>query len=48
MQLIQENRLVKFPVFITGSSAKLLSGEFTRELSGRFVSFRIKPFVYRE
>lgn len=35
-------------VFITGSNSKLLSREFTRELSGRYVSFRIKPFVYRE
>ncbi len=35
-------------VFITGSNSKLLSGEFTKELSGRFVSFRIRPFVYKE
>lgn len=35
-------------VFITGSNSKLLSGEFTSELSGRFVSFRIRPFVYKE
>ena len=35
-------------VFITGSNSKLLSGEFTKELSGRYVSFRIRPFVYRE
>jgi len=35
-------------VFITGSNSKLLSREFTRELSGRYVSFRIRPFVYRE
>ncbi|MCR5623000.1 MAG: ATP-binding protein [Treponema sp.] len=35
-------------VFITGSNSKLLSREFTRELSGRYVSFRIRPFVYKE
>ena len=35
-------------VFITGSNSKLLSKEFTRELSGRYVSFRIRPFVYLE
>ncbi|MBQ7158087.1 MAG: ATP-binding protein [Treponema sp.] len=35
-------------VFITGSNSKLLSKEFTKELSGRYVSFRIRPFVYME
>ena len=35
-------------VFITGSNSKLLSNEFTKELSGRYVSFRIRPFVYKE
>ena len=35
-------------VFITGSNSKLLSKEFTKELSGRYVSFRIYPFVFRE
>lgn len=35
-------------VFITGSNSKLLSKEFTKELSGRYVSFRIRPFVYLE
>ena len=35
-------------VFITGSNSKLLSTEFTKELSGRYVSFRIRPFVYGE
>ena len=35
-------------VFITGSNSKLLSKEFTKQLSGRYVSFRIRPFVYRE
>ena len=35
-------------VFITGSNSKLLSREFTKELSGRYVSFRIRPFIYKE
>lgn len=41
-------RLHNTSVFITGSNSKLLSGEFTKELSGRFVSFRIRTFVYKE
>jgi len=41
-------RLDGHSVFITGSNSKLLSGEFTRELSGRYVAFRIRPFVYKE
>lgn len=41
-------RLDGCSVFITGSNSKLLSGEFTKELSGRYVAFRIRPFVYKE
>ena len=41
-------RLYDKSLFITGSNSKLLSKEFTKELSGRYVSFRIKPFVYKE
>lgn len=41
-------RLEDNSVFITGSNSKLLSSEFTKELSGRYVSFRVRPFVYRE
>jgi len=41
-------RLYNASLFITGSNSKLLSREFTKELSGRYVSFRIRPFVYRE
>ena len=41
-------RLYNYSVFITGSNSKLLSGEFTKELSGRYVSFRVRPFVYKE
>lgn len=41
-------RLFDYSLFITGSNSKLLSGEFTKELSGRYVAFRIRPFVYKE
>lgn len=41
-------RLHDNSVFITGSNSKLLSGEFVKELSGRYVSTRIRPFVYKE
>ena len=41
-------RLKNCSIFITGSNSKLLAGEFTKELSGRYVSFRVRPFVYRE
>lgn len=41
-------RLHDNSVFISGSNSKLLSNEFATELSGRYVSFRIRPFVYKE
>lgn len=41
-------RLENISLFITGSNSKLLSREFTRELSGRYVSFCVRPFVYKE
>jgi len=41
-------RLRNCSVFVSGSNSKLLSREFTKELSGRYVSFRVRPFVYRE
>ena len=41
-------RIRNCSVFISGSNSRLLSREFTKELSGRYVSFRIRPFVYRE
>lgn len=41
-------RLHNCSMFITGSNSKLLSREFIKELSGRYVSFRIRPFVYKE
>ncbi len=41
-------RLYNYSLFITGSNSKLLSGEFTKELAGRYVAFRIRPFIYKE
>lgn len=41
-------RLYNCSLFITGSNSKLLSKEFTKELSGRYVSFIVRPFVYKE
>lgn len=35
-------------IFITGSNSKLLSGELATYLSGRYVSFQIMPFSFRE
>jgi len=35
-------------IFITGSNSKLLSGELTTLLSGRYISFKIQPFSFIE
>lgn len=35
-------------VFLTGSNGKLLSGELATHLSGRYVSFKIMPFSFKE
>lgn len=35
-------------IFITGSNGKLLSGELATFLSGRYVSFYIQPFSFKE
>ena len=45
---VKDLRLDNCSIFVTGSNSKLLSGEFLTLLSGRFVSFRIRPFVYKE
>lgn len=45
---VKDLRLNNCSIFITGSNSKLLSSEFLTLLSGRFVSFRIRPFVYKE
>ena len=45
---VKDLRLSNCSIFVTGSNSKLLSSEFLTLLSGRFVSFRIRPFVYKE
>ena len=45
---INSFRLFNTSIFITGSNAKLLSGELATVLSGRYVSFRILPFTFKE
>ena len=35
-------------IFVTGSNSKLLSGELATLLSGRYVSFKISPFTFKE
>ncbi|MCQ2380448.1 MAG: ATP-binding protein [Victivallaceae bacterium] len=47
-EVCQSLRLRGNSVFITGSNSKILSMEYAKSLSGRFVSFRIRPFVYGE
>ncbi|MDY5306339.1 ATP-binding protein [Fusobacterium gastrosuis] len=37
-----------FDIFITGSNAKLLSGELATYLAGRYVEFKIFPFSFSE
>lgn len=41
-------RLDNNSLFITGSNSKILAQEFTKEFSGRYVSFLIRPFIYKE
>lgn len=41
-------RLHNVFLFIMGSNSKILLKEFTKEFSGRYISFRIRPFVYKE
>ena len=45
---IKTLRLENNSIFITGSNSSLLSSEFQDLLSGRFVSFQVRPFVYKE
>lgn len=47
-EAVKTLRLYNNSIFITGSNSKILSKEFTKDFSGRYVSFRIKPFVYKE
>lgn len=38
----------KVSIFITGSNSDLLSGELATHLAGRYVSFRVFPFTFKE
>ena len=38
----------KISIFITGSNSKLLSGELSTLIAGRYVSFNIYPFTFKE
>ena len=46
--VVKSLRLHNNSVFVTGSNSKLLSREFTKELSGRYVQIKIRPFIYKE
>ena len=48
VEVCQSLRLHGDSVFVTRSNSKMLSTEYVKELSGRFVSFRVRPFVYGE
>lgn len=38
----------KVSIFITGSNSDLLSGELATHLAGRYVSFKVYPFTFKE
>ncbi|MEA1962885.1 MAG: ATP-binding protein [Patescibacteria group bacterium] len=38
----------EYEIFLTGSNSKLLSGELATYLSGRYVSFEVLPFSFKE
>ena len=48
VEACQSLRLNGDSVFVTGSNSKMLSKEYVKSLSGRYVSFRVRPFVYCE
>ena len=45
---ISQNTVDEIEVYITGSNSTLLSGELASLLSGRYISFTIFPFSFRE
>ena len=45
---LKDLRLKDISIFVTGSNSALLSGEFITYLAGREVSFRVRPFVFKE
>ena len=45
---LRVNEKYNFDIYITGSNAKLLSGELSTYLAGRYVEFIIYPFSFKE
>ena len=45
---LRGNEKYNFDIYITGSNAKLLSGELSTYLAGRYVEFVIYPFSFKE
>lgn len=45
---LRVNEKYNFDIYITGSNAKLLSGELSIYLAGRYVEFVIYPFSFKE
>ena len=45
---LRSDEKYKFDIYITGSNAKLLSGELATYLVGRYVEFMIYPFSFKE
>lgn len=45
---LRVNKEYDFDIYITGSNAKLLSGELSTYLAGRYVEFVIYPFSFKE
>ena len=45
---LRVNEEYSFDIYITGSNAKLLSGELSTYLAGRYVEFVIYPFSFKE
>ncbi|NLA24673.1 MAG: ATP-binding protein, partial [Bacteroidales bacterium] len=43
-----QNFVAEYEIFITGSNSKMLSGELSSLLSGRYIEFEIFPFSYAE
>lgn len=43
-----QNFIESYELFITGSNSEMLAGELSTLLSGRYVSFEVFPFSYKE